>query len=197
MNQQLVLQSQSLTSPGLVFRLKSGVLVLGRSSKCDLVVKDPTVSRRHVEFVVTTEQVTARDIGSRNGLFVNDSRFERGPIELGDRILIGDITFRLIALQAEEPGAESETENAHKARSPKHDAAPLASLSEAQRRVLALVLEGLAEKQIARRLHSSPRTIHNHIQAIYRNFKVHSRSELLARYIKLPTWIPNEQSAHL
>jgi pSer/pThr/pTyr-binding forkhead associated (FHA) protein len=193
MSHRFLLQSQSLSSPGIVFRLGNGVFILGRSSKCDLVVKDPTVSRRHVEFAVTNDKVTARDIGSRNGLFVNNCRVELTKIKCGDQILIGEISFLLAAYQPEELGSETETENAHKKRTIRNSHVDL-PLSDAQRRVLALILEGLAEKQIASRLHSSPRTVHNHIQAIYRSFNVHSRSELLARYIKSPTLSAKEDS---
>jgi DNA-binding NarL/FixJ family response regulator len=59
-----------------------------------------------------------------------------------------------------------------------------ASLSTAQRRVLDLILRGLVgEKQIAAHLHLSPTTVHNHRQAIYRIFEVHSRSKLILRVL--------------
>jgi DNA-binding CsgD family transcriptional regulator len=54
-------------------------------------------------------------------------------------------------------------------------------LSPAQRRVLAALLEGNSEKDVAARLKLSPHTIHNHVREIYARFGVHSRPELMAR----------------
>jgi DNA-binding CsgD family transcriptional regulator len=47
---------------------------------------------------------------------------------------------------------------------------------------LELLLEGAAEKQIARRLKLSHSTVHGYVTALYRHFGVHSRGELLARW---------------
>ncbi len=44
--------------------------VVGRESKCDIVVPDRSVSRRHCELRVTQEGVRAHDLNSANGLFV-------------------------------------------------------------------------------------------------------------------------------
>ena len=45
-----------------------------------------------------------------------------------------------------------------------------------------LLLEGLAEKQVAAALCLSPTTVHTHVQHIYRAVKVQSRAQLLALY---------------
>jgi DNA-binding CsgD family transcriptional regulator len=48
---------------------------------------------------------------------------------------------------------------------------------------LAGLLEGLSEKQIAGRLGISKNTVHTYVKAVYSNFQVSSRSELLAIWI--------------
>jgi biotin operon repressor len=48
-------------------------------------------------------------------------------------------------------------------------------------RVLACLLEGDAEKQVADRLSLSRHTVNHHVQRLYRRFDVHSRGELLSR----------------
>ena len=60
-------------------------------------------------------------------------------------------------------------------------------LSEAQRRVLAQLLDGLSEQEAAANLNLSPNTVHNHTKAIYKKLKVNSRAELLALFV------PDEQ----
>ena len=45
------------------------------------------------------------------------------------------------------------------------------------------LLEGLSEKQVAKRLALSKHTVHSYVKALYRRFEVNSRSELLAIWI--------------
>lgn len=52
------------------------------------------------------------------------------------------------------------------------------------RQVLACLLEGEGDKQIALRLGLSPHTVNQHTKAIYRHFGVQGRAELLARWIR-------------
>ena len=59
-------------------------------------------------------------------------------------------------------------------------------LSPRLRDVLACLLEGDAEKQIARRLGLSAHYLHQCVKAVYRHFEVSSRGELLARYVRPP-----------
>jgi DNA-binding CsgD family transcriptional regulator len=49
--------------------------------------------------------------------------------------------------------------------------------------VLRLMLQGDAEKQIARKLDLSPHTIHEYAKVLYRTLGVSSRGELLARFV--------------
>lgn len=54
----------------------------------------------------------------------------------------------------------------------------LGSLTRAERRVLDLACEGLANKQIASALCASPNTVHAHLKSIFRKLEVRSRREL-------------------
>jgi DNA-binding CsgD family transcriptional regulator len=57
------------------------------------------------------------------------------------------------------------------------------NLTAAQRRVFDLLLEGLPEKRIARKLKISQHTVHNHVRKIYVAARVGSRPELLAQFV--------------
>jgi DNA-binding CsgD family transcriptional regulator len=63
------------------------------------------------------------------------------------------------------------------------DVSPL-DLSPRARQVLACLLEGDGDKQIAARLSLSPYTVNQYTKVIYQHFGVMSRSELLARSIR-------------
>jgi DNA-binding CsgD family transcriptional regulator len=60
----------------------------------------------------------------------------------------------------------------------------IVALSPRRRQVLAGLLEGLAEKQIAGRLGLSRPTVHDHVTDLYRYFDVGSRGELLALFLR-------------
>jgi hypothetical protein len=77
--------------------LSGSVAVIGRSRECDVVVSDPNVSRRHAELRHGPEGWSVADLGSTNGVKVNDRRVEEAALRPGDRIRIGvtDLTFEL------------------------------------------------------------------------------------------------------
>ncbi|MDF1809744.1 MAG: LuxR C-terminal-related transcriptional regulator [Phycisphaerales bacterium] len=63
------------------------------------------------------------------------------------------------------------------------DEPKLSSLTTRRLEVLARLIEGDSEKQIAFHFGVGKATIHDHILAIYRHFEVSSRGELLAKFI--------------
>ena len=75
--------------------IASGRIVLGRSSACQLVFTDDTVSRRHAEIRVVDGRWMLRDLGSSNGTWVNGRRVVETEVAAGDEILLGDCRFRL------------------------------------------------------------------------------------------------------
>lgn len=59
-----------------------------------------------------------------------------------------------------------------------------AGLPPRVRQVLRRLLEGDADKQVARRLGLSPHTVNQYVKLVYRHFGVASRPELLARWVR-------------
>jgi DNA-binding CsgD family transcriptional regulator len=183
MNGGLALASNSVRIPAMRCALTIGVFVIGRSSKCDFVVRDSTVSRRHAEIVVCRASVVVRDLDSRNGTFIDAKRIETESLYKNQSVTFGSVSF-LLTNETCEQESESDVETAKCGRpSPFSDC----GLSKGQHRVLSALLEGFSDKEIARQLHRSDRTVHNHVQAIYRTLNVHSRPELLARFLKTRT----------
>ncbi len=66
------------------FELPGGEFFVGRSSSCDLALDDALVSRRHAVFRLTNAGLEVEDLGSRNGVLVNEERIE-APCRLNDR----------------------------------------------------------------------------------------------------------------
>jgi hypothetical protein len=77
--------------------LSGNSVVIGRSRECDIVISDPNVSRRHAELRRGDDGWQVVDLGSTNGVKVNDRRVEEATLRPGDRIRIGvtDLTFEL------------------------------------------------------------------------------------------------------
>jgi FHA domain/DUF1707 SHOCT-like domain len=85
-------RAPSLLDPS---QLASGRMVIGRSSTCDLVVEDDTVSRRHAALELRDGAWRLRDLGSRNGTWVNGRRAADVEVWLGDELQLGAARFRL------------------------------------------------------------------------------------------------------
>lgn len=70
--------------------------VLGRRPGMDLTLLSRRVSGRHAEIVVAGDCLFIRDLGSKNGTFVNRRRVtDMTPIGEGDHIELADIEFRV------------------------------------------------------------------------------------------------------
>jgi hypothetical protein len=71
-------------------------VVVGRSSRCDVVLDDPTVSRRHLELRPAGDgRWLALDVGSLNGTWLLDRRVGRVMVHAGDELWLGSCPVRL------------------------------------------------------------------------------------------------------
>ena len=74
--------------------LDGPVAVIGRSRDCDCVLSDPNVSRRHAELRRgSTGDWQIVDLGSTNGIKVNDRRVDRSRLSPGDEVGLGTTRF--------------------------------------------------------------------------------------------------------
>jgi|SRR3954447_3676791 predicted component of type VI protein secretion system len=72
----------------------SGPVLIGRSRRCDFVVADPSVSRRHALLLRGDAGWTLWDLGSTNGTRVNGWRVERAVLRAGDEVELGAMRLR-------------------------------------------------------------------------------------------------------
>jgi FHA domain-containing protein/uncharacterized protein DUF1707 len=70
-------------------------LVIGRSSGCQLVLSDDTVSRRHAELFVEEGRWLLRDLDSSNGTWVNGRRIVEAEVRPGDVVHLGGARLEL------------------------------------------------------------------------------------------------------
>jgi pSer/pThr/pTyr-binding forkhead associated (FHA) protein len=190
MNSHLVLVETSPPFAAFDLLPTRRTYVLGRSSKCDMVVNHVSVSRRHAQITLGDSTVLVSDLQSCNGTFINDERVTQASITRGQCLRLGNVSFILTGTEVEEDSFDSEvaTDNAgsyrHPGAEPTVPDSAASTLTAAQLRVFRLLLAGLLEKNIAHRLSLSLHTVHNHVRAIYKAFGVHSRPQLLSTQLQ-------------
>ncbi len=77
------------------FSLPDNVTVIGRRHDCDLRIPLLSVSRRHCQLSCNKDTLKIRDLGSRNGTYVNGKRIDEATVQPGDYLRIGPLTFLL------------------------------------------------------------------------------------------------------
>ncbi len=120
---RVVLQVKAGTLPErLAFVVGPGQCLLGRDPECPVHLSGLNVSRRHCLLEVESPHVRIRDLGSRNGTYVNGVLIGRRdlagdtPLDLpaevelhpGDRVQIGNHIFEIDILSAGHDDAEAD-----------------------------------------------------------------------------------------
>jgi DNA-binding NtrC family response regulator len=62
---------------------------VGSDAASDLVLTDPTVSRRHLEIERTSKGLLLRDLGSRNGTYLDGRQVIQVVLQSGDKVQLG------------------------------------------------------------------------------------------------------------
>lgn len=83
-----------ITLDGKTFVLDQPRAVVGRSRRCDFVLEDPNVSRRHFELQQRGSDWHVVDLESTNGIAVNGKRVGSAVLSPGDEIVAGTSRMR-------------------------------------------------------------------------------------------------------
>jgi FHA domain-containing protein/uncharacterized protein DUF1707 len=86
---------RSRLAPPTLPEVVGAQLVIGRSSACQIVLGDDTVSRRHAELRFDDGRWLLRDLGSSNGTYVNGRFVTEAEVRPGDVIHLGGCRLRL------------------------------------------------------------------------------------------------------
>ncbi|MBC8116294.1 MAG: FHA domain-containing protein [Candidatus Saccharimonas sp.] len=158
---------------------------IGRSESNVLWLPDLAVSRRHAVLIRDGMVFVIRDLGSRNGIRLNDQPVREAVLRDAAEVQIGPYRlktfFCLEAAQANADDQDGSTQSVILEGIPGGRIERQAlQLTPAQRRVYDEFLKGRSEKEVASLLNLSIHTIHTHSKAIYKIFAVVSRAELLS-----------------
>lgn len=72
-----------------------GEITVGRAADCQLVLDDPSLSRKHAKVRGTGRRLDVEDLGSSNGTFVNGRKVGQATAGPGDTIRFGELSFRI------------------------------------------------------------------------------------------------------
>lgn len=162
--------------------------VIGREGDCAYVVKGDLVSRHHARLFASDDGLFVEDLGSLNGVFVNERRISKPTLLAhGDVIGIGLEVLEVNDVQVSRrkekptipapiPRGESDVDEPE----PVTRAAQLHVLSEREREVFELIVLGYTQREIAEKLHVSVKTIETHRSHIATKLDCKSRAELVA-----------------
>lgn len=91
-----------------VLELPNGTFSVGRSSRNQIILEDPSVSKEHAELLIHGTEVILRDRGSQNGSFVDGVRVQpQSGVRHGQRIRFGRVE---LLVDLGEPQAEDATD---------------------------------------------------------------------------------------
>jgi predicted component of type VI protein secretion system len=95
---------------GLEIPLKKDKFLIGRAKECSLRAGSEAISRRHCAIVRKDDRYTVRDLGSRNGTYVNDVRIaEEVNLSAGDELRVGPLVFNVAARGEKKAAPQAES----------------------------------------------------------------------------------------
>jgi pSer/pThr/pTyr-binding forkhead associated (FHA) protein len=74
-------------------------IVIGRSEKADIRLNDAKASREHVEVTKVGDSWVATDLGSQNGVVVNETKVTQKALAEGDKLIIGQTVFKFAKVE--------------------------------------------------------------------------------------------------
>jgi pSer/pThr/pTyr-binding forkhead associated (FHA) protein len=86
--------------------LPDGAFTIGRAPTCQIVLADAKASREHAVIEVAGDAITIRDLGSRNGTFVNGERIVSTELEPNDEISVGHSMLHLVSTSPQQERTE-------------------------------------------------------------------------------------------
>jgi hypothetical protein len=77
-------------------KIDKDIYIIGRSSKCDLVINSVKVSREHAIITRERGEYYIEDLGSANGTWYKGEKIEKMKVRDGDEIFICDEKFKFV-----------------------------------------------------------------------------------------------------
>lgn len=102
---------------GESYVLNGNRIVIGRSEKADVRISDSKASREHAELTRVRDAWVVTDLGSQNGIMVNDKKVTQKELSEGDKLIIGQTVFKFAKVEVAE-SSRNFTEDDEEAQTP-------------------------------------------------------------------------------
>jgi pSer/pThr/pTyr-binding forkhead associated (FHA) protein len=79
---------------GASYFLMGKRIIIGRADTADIQVFDIKSSREHAEVSIVGRDVIVTDLGSQNGITVNDLKVKQHKLKDGDKVIVGQTVFK-------------------------------------------------------------------------------------------------------
>ncbi len=87
------------STKGEAYVLVSNRIIIGRSEKADIKINDSKASREHAEITKVGENWVVTDLGSQNGIVVNDKKLTQKELSEGDKLIVGQTVFKFAKVE--------------------------------------------------------------------------------------------------
>lgn len=84
---------------GESYVLMGNRIVIGRGDKTDIRLNDTKASREHAEVTKVGNDWVATDLGSQNGIVLNDKKIKQEKLTEGDKLIIGQTVFKFAKVE--------------------------------------------------------------------------------------------------
>ena len=84
---------------GEAFVLLGNRIVIGRGEKADVRINDAKASREHCEITKVGDSWVATDLGSQNGVLINDKKITQQALSEGDKLIVGQTVFKFAKVE--------------------------------------------------------------------------------------------------
>lgn len=87
------------STKGESYVLMGNRIVIGRGEKTDIKINDAKASREHCEITKVGDKWVATDLGSQNGVLVNDKKITQQSLGEGDKLIVGQTVFKFAKVE--------------------------------------------------------------------------------------------------
>jgi len=91
--------------------LADGELLIGRGPDCQIVIRDPLVSRHHAKIAKAYGGYFVEDLNSTNGIMVNGRRINKQMLKYGDKVQVGTHDLSFVSEDNEENNVKKTVED--------------------------------------------------------------------------------------
>ena len=106
MNNKFQLEMLTGPTPGKIFPIADDQVIGGREPSCDIVINDAEISRKHFRLVWSDPGYILEDLGSTNGILVNEVKMNTPQgLHGGEKLSLGGkvvLEYRVIPIELEE-----------------------------------------------------------------------------------------------